>query len=417
MSPQIHFLPVNLTLGHHDDPQVWRFDARRHSARVSNQRQVERERDEQQYSSSKRAKLFKTPESGLLDPFVVTCTDLTRDDRNRLHKYLTNVPADLYGTNAQSRLCPVRDITLGLMAANTVVLNWVLTSVSYREARSQTHDPASSPLVLRHRQSVYRAMNEMMKRDNGLSEDLMYGLAFAGLVENRIGGQATAQMHLRAALTVRDLRRAQGLSVVGLLHYFKNIDEIRAAHVLMTTFFEALQIGKAERLQHFKSGRFMPEDKFHKATHLQLRLLLMAPYNETAPVDIRMFVGLMLILNLAALELHQHVGPAESLAFLRLIIQCFQRRKPTCSTPELGAGVAVTGMLCISLMCIDYMGPSFKRTQLDVWQVIDMIHLLRLGSPPLMAAAKSQLLFWLLDDRPETPRDVKGYNDLRRTES
>jgi hypothetical protein len=345
----------------------------------------------------------------------------------------SEVPAEIYGTDGHSRHCPVRDVTLGLVATNSIVLNWVLTSISYREALSQTHDPASSPLVLRRRYTVYKVMNEMMNRDQPLSEDLMCALAFSGLVEDRIGGKAIAQMHLRAYLVIREMRLRQGFShgphmrgiicvpifiQIGLLQYFRTGTEVRNAHVLMTRFFQALQINKVQRLQQLANGLSVRSSNSIdatgiKATHQQLRHLLLAPLSDQAPLSIRMLTGLMLILNLAVLELHQHYGPTESLAFLRLIVHCFQNRtSPGDLGPSLGP--SLTGMLSISLMCIDYMDASFSRTQLNVWHVIDVIHLLRLGTPVVMAAARLQLLFWLLDDQPEGPEDLERYNTLCR---
>ncbi|KPI34773.1 uncharacterized protein AB675_10216 [Cyphellophora attinorum] len=101
---------------------------------------------------------------------------------------------------------PMRDATLEIVASNEIVLIWAIVVGLHRQETSDRH-----ALLLERRILTYRVMARRLKdvTPSMISSDILYGLAYAALVEYRIGERAAAQKHLQACLSFRRLRKDQ----------------------------------------------------------------------------------------------------------------------------------------------------------------------------------------------------------------
>ncbi|KIW24037.1 uncharacterized protein PV07_09776 [Cladophialophora immunda] len=409
MGPQLYFLSVNHSLRKSSDRKTWELERSRalsHAAKKANRERKSKEEEQKEPEGPavpvpyEEVQCFnKGLTSSLLDPFVTLSMDLTVEDRDLLHGYLVSVPHDFYGTSAVSPLCPVRDVTLGVLSTNQILLSWAVLYMRHRHAVLQNLDLDHDTLLLRRRQQTYNIMSSKIDdQQSAISEDAMYGLAFSALLENRIGDRETAQKHLQACLIVRQLRIQKGLTVtsypmgtlcipvcvqVGAPQYFRTVGEITRAGLTLQSFFRSLQEWK-----HICRGIFTPCSE----TKSTLRQHLNRSICENTTTGNRLCLGLLFTLTLASWTFHQFDD--SSAEFLQLIAHCFD--KNSCD----GKQITSLGMVYTTYMCIDRMQstPGRRLCTMDLWQTVELVELLMFASPDAFATVKRQLMSWLIDD-------------------
>ena len=67
--------------------------------------------------------------------------------------------------------------------------------------------------------------------------------------------------------------------------------------------------------------------------------------------------------------------------------------------------MTMLGMVYTTYMCVDRMQSSTlsQPSDVDLWQVVDMVEFLMLAAPSSRARVKHQLMAWLLDDAQNSP--------------
>lgn len=309
------------------------------------------------------------------------------------------MPRDFYGTSATSRFCPVRDVTLGVLSTNQILLSWAVLYMRHRQAVLQNLDLDHDTLLLRRRQQTYNIMSSKINnQQSAISEDAMYGLAFSALLENRIGDRETAQKHLQACLIVRQLRIQKGLTVtsypmgtlcipvciqVGAPQYFRTVGDITRAGATVQSLFRSLQ-----KWKHIRRGTFTDCSE----TKSILRQYLNKSICDNTVTDSRLYLGLVFTLNLASWTFHQNANC--SAEFLQLIAHCFDENSHD------GRQITPLGMIYTTYMCIDRIQsmPSRRRCTIDLWQTVELVELLMFASTEVFAKVKYQLVSWLIDD-------------------
>jgi hypothetical protein len=122
----------------------------------------------------------------------------------------------VHGMKADSPVCPVRDTTLIAVASNPVWLQWVLIMMDTREERLSG---APRPGLLKRRDAVYRMMSSLVqsKASGRLDQAFYHAIAFAGMIEQRLGNVDAAMAHLRACVAILRRWLAEGSETPPLL--------------------------------------------------------------------------------------------------------------------------------------------------------------------------------------------------------
>ena len=140
----------------------------------------------------------------LLDPFLVLPMELTKDERNLVHLYVTNFGPAVYGTRKNANFDPSRQVSLPNMLNDELVTKWILIQVESQRARRRglLETPRS---VLARRAQVYRDMNTRLKDSRDLEQ--VFGSLLAAVISDaRDLGPTIANLHLRGISTVVEKR-------------------------------------------------------------------------------------------------------------------------------------------------------------------------------------------------------------------
>jgi hypothetical protein len=129
---------------------------------------------------------------------------------------LADIPRTVHGMKADSPVCPVRDTTLVAVASNPVWLQWVLIMMDTRQERLSG---SPRPDLLKRRDAVYRMMSGLVKSDanGGLDRAFYHAIAFAGMIEHRLGNFVAAMAHLKACVAILRRWLGEGSEVPPLL--------------------------------------------------------------------------------------------------------------------------------------------------------------------------------------------------------
>jgi hypothetical protein len=347
---------------------------------------------------------------------------------------LASVPGEFYGTSAGSTFCPVRDVVLGVLATNQILLSWAVLFMRHRETALRGFNPNCELSLLRRRALTYRLMRDKLADvQYAVSEDAMYGLAFSALLESRTGDLGTAQRHLKGCLLIRQQRIDQGLRVlshplatvcslvclqVGVPDYFESLRRVRQAGLQLKETFQAIRDWKrtlTESWQLDPEGlSLLSVDRFDLSDHAQqlkndLQRHLMRAQADSTTTGMRLYLALLFILTIATWKFANHADV--SVEFLQLLTKCFN--EGTSPHGPQSKEITTLGMLYITFRVIDqvYVSMSAPAQNVDLWQVVDMVELLRPAPPSCCARVRKQLLIWLVG-RVETASEASPCDDI-----
>lgn len=307
---------------------------------------------------------------------------------------------------------------------NQILLSWAVLFMQHRKAIFQNISPYQDPLVLRRRRQTYKIMSlQIRDQQSAISEDAMYGLAFSALLEHRIGDKPTAQKHLQACLTTKQLRVQKGLTVlsypmgtlcipvcmqVGVTRYFNSLEDVTRAGMILKELLWSLQECKSGSSGSSSDGCSAKSNQclwtrpaLHQPDSTQrqkaiLRYHLSRSLQETSVTGNRLCLALLITLSLVTRTLHHDGNGAAE--FLQLISHCFGESGSAFNPGK--APLTMLGLLYTTFMCLDQVQSSIshRECEIDVWPTVDMVEFLMFATPSSIVRVKQDLISWILDD-------------------
>ncbi|KPI36029.1 uncharacterized protein AB675_1698 [Cyphellophora attinorum] len=204
----IHFVEYDPTLKFRN-PKLWELQKSRelsHASRVGHGRRrslkAKRDQDEQCLAANSMQ-----PSSSALDPFLKLAEDVSLSEKNLLHDYLTRVPVEFYGTSPNAVHSAVRESTFQYLSTSKVVLQWTILMAEMRRMTLLALPPSGQTIDTR-RQQIYHMMRKQATNPESQlwADDILYGVAFAAMVEYRLGNVEMSQLHLAGCLAIWAVR-------------------------------------------------------------------------------------------------------------------------------------------------------------------------------------------------------------------
>jgi hypothetical protein len=155
------------------------------------------------------------PSSSALDPFLKLAKDVSLSEKNLLHDCklgpssfrnrantsdLTRVPVEVYGTSPNAVHSAVRESTFKYLSTSKVVLQWTILMAEMRRMALLALPPSGQAVDTR-RQHIYHIMRKQTANPES-QDDILYGVAFAAMVEYRLGNVEMSQLHLAGCLAI-----------------------------------------------------------------------------------------------------------------------------------------------------------------------------------------------------------------------
>jgi hypothetical protein len=329
------------------------------------------------------------------------------------------VPTRYHVASMNTFMRPMRDATLELLASNEIVLIWAIVVGLHRRETSDRH-----ALLLEKRMLTYRVMARQLKdvTPSTVSSDILYGLAYAALVEYRIGERDAAQKHLQACLDFRRLRKDQSwlhpqepfclltCVLIGVPHPFNSESDVqRACNFLADT------VGRAASRRRHHLTRRSSRDKVLEANgrYPCIRRALThdpgsIPTARQVEFD-RIWLATVLIINVASNTLFQRYGLSAVNDFIHLIEQASGGAPSALDTVTNIAPTHIltkfpamehwttTGLLHYTFYVIHLMATMTpeRPCHQDLWRTVEVLEALAYAPPSMLAVVKSRLTYLL----------------------
>ncbi|ETN45732.1 uncharacterized protein HMPREF1541_09565 [Cyphellophora europaea CBS 101466] len=387
--------------------------------------------------------------NSFLDPFVQLPMDLTLEERNLLHDYLTVVPEVLYRTGPKSAFCPVRDTTLVSIATNEIWLSWAILLMQHRRTVLRGHSPEDDPPLLHRRRLTYQLMHQKLTapEDETLSDEILLGLVASGVAEHRVSGAKIANKHLEAGLALFEVRRKKSIHPqltypIGLVccnaYIGLGVDSFFKHYVTLVTTSSAI----AQRLRSIQGWNFAIRqcvaDAVHRPTVEGGKSVLGHPSEaylrsragsvesersivrghvrkllaETTEFGTRTCLGALFAVNTVFCACRHDESVA--IDFVKDLLYYLAMSEPG---PVRDGVPQLTPMAAMYI--IGYCGSRIQeehgasRRRFDLWDVIKFVELMMLAPESTRAKMRQALASWILADMAK-PEDLIVFREDER---
>ncbi|KAJ9609905.1 hypothetical protein H2200_006234 [Cladophialophora chaetospira] len=180
-----------------------------------------------------------------LDPFFRPAVEVSVPDSHLMQLYLLTISDGIHGTSSTPALKNFTDLGKQIMEENEIAFLWVLLAVECRVTTFQRTDHDRKVSILSRRNSIYRLMNAQLDPISPPSDQFLYSVATAALIENRLGDIQRSRhhrkglkylLHLRGGLKATEqlplpmrVQYASFFLELGYEELFQTADEVQVA--------------------------------------------------------------------------------------------------------------------------------------------------------------------------------------------